>query len=82
MPSTKSEPYCPLWTWALVVRQCRFIDCDMPLPGGDGDKGAAVPSGWRGDVWKLSVCSTQFCEPKTALKNSLLITLIKTKTRA
>ena len=40
--------------------------------GGDAGNGGSYASVEAGDIWEISVPSTQFCsEPKTALKNSL-----------
>ena len=58
--------------WVIMMCQCRFISCKKctTLVGDVDNEGGYVCVG-VGDIWEVSVCSSQFyCDPKTALKKS------------
>ena len=56
--------------WVIMMRPCRFISCNKCTPlKKDVDNEGGYACVGRGDLWEISVPSSQFCcEPKTALK--------------
>lgn len=51
---TRRGPSCQLWTWAMMVSQCRFIDCKKyPTVTGGMDTREAVCVGGAGHMGTL-----------------------------
>lgn len=61
-----------LWTHVIMCPH-KFIDCNKCITlVGNVDNGGGFAYGGAGGKWEISVLTTLFCEPQTALKNSLL----------